>query len=564
MVYVILYIMLGLSNHWLFIMAVLLVYTGIPVSLTFNIAYNYANLIGTLETKVLDRTAALLESSEYQKRFFANVSHEFRTPLAISRGIIEKLLRTEEYHSDHLQNNLSMARRNMVRLEEMTNQIIDLSKSDQMVLTLNRQYFVAEDLIALAVSCFRSLAEYKEQTLAYHRTNYKTTLNADKSKVEIILNNLISNAIKFTPHGGSIRLISVVSENDFVLQVMDSGIGVPESERERIFERFYRIKQQEAPYVEGMGIGLELSRNLARLHDGDLTVSPQLPQGACFTLMLPCVLIGTPALPSEKRIPKLEIASDVPWTTDGEPSPDKATILLVEDNRDMQEFVSAVLSEIGNVHIAPNGKQALEMLLNIKPDLIVTDLMMPKMDGRQLVEHLAAHASWRQIPVIVLTARAVEEDLLEMLRIGVVDYITKPFSTEQLLLKTRNLITFYNRKRAIHIEITPDSLSSSNLSDKCAAYVNAHIRETSLSVDDLAAAVSQSTSSLYRNIQVEMGMTPGDFIREIRLTTARNLVVRNPTLRLNELAIAVGYKSTKSFRKVYEERFGKHPLKRPQ
>jgi signal transduction histidine kinase/DNA-binding response OmpR family regulator len=564
MVYVFLYIILGWSNHFLFIMAVMLVYTGIPVSLTFNIAYNYASLIGTLERKVLDRTAALTESNEYQKRFFANVSHEFRTPLAISRGIIEKLLRTDECQSDQLRYELSMARRNMTRLEEMTNQIIDLSKIDQLVLTLHRQYFVAEDLIELAVACFRSLAEYKGQTLIYHRTGEKTTLNADKSKVEIIFNNLISNAIKFAPHGGNIRLISVASETDFVLQVMDSGSGVPESERERIFERFYRIKQEEAAYVEGMGIGLELSRNLARLHDGDITVSSQLPQGACFTLMLPCVLSEKVKTIIEQSTPEFQIASDVQRFTNTEPLSAKATILLVEDNRDMQEFVSDVLTEIGNVHIAPNGRQALQMLLNIKPDLIVTDLMMPEMDGRQLVEQLAAHASWREIPVVVLTARAVEEDLLAMLRIGVVDYVTKPFSTEQLLLKTRNLISFYNRKRSLHIEINSDDSLINSLSDKCATYVNTHIREYSLSVEDLAAAVSQSTSSLYRNIQAEMGMTPGDFIREIRLTAARNLVVQNPTIRLNELAAAVGYKSAKTFRKVYEERYGEHPLKRPE
>jgi signal transduction histidine kinase/CheY-like chemotaxis protein/AraC-like DNA-binding protein len=572
LVYVTLYIIAGLINDWIFYAAILLVYTGIPVSLTFNIAYNYAQLIGTLETKVLDRTSALRESSEYQKRFFANVSHEFRTPLAISRGIIEKLMRKDDFRADQLLYDLSMALRNMVRLEEMANQIIDLSKSDQLVLTLHRQYFIVEDLVALAVASFLSMSEYKGQGLDYLRTKTKTTLHADKAKVEIILNNLISNAIKYTPHGGSIRLLTETSGCNFILQVTDTGPGVPESERERIFERFYRLKQEDTAYVEGMGIGLELSRNLARLHKGDLLVSAQLPRGTCFTLMLPCVVSGTPSAvrgdsnpePDVELLPVQAPVSDrVPRSIDEQHTAEKVNILLVEDNRDMQIFVASVLSDIGDVHVAQHGRQALQMLPQVKPDLIVTDLMMPEMDGRELIDRLASHPGWSEIPVVVLTARAVEEDVLEMLRIGVVDYITKPFSSEQLLLKTRNLISYYKRKRSVHIEISADSGPTERLSDKCAAYISAHIRDSSLSVDDLAAGVAQSNSSLYRNIQAEMGMTPAEFIREVRLSVARTMVIGNPAIRLNELAAAVGYKSVKTFRKVYEDRFGEHPVKKP-
>jgi signal transduction histidine kinase/DNA-binding response OmpR family regulator len=562
LIYVIPYNLLGFSIHWLFITAVLLVYTGIPVSLTFNVAYNYASLIDSLEAKVHSRTVELQQANEYQKRFFANVSHEFRTPLAISRGIIEKLMRKDDFRADQLHYDLSMARRNMVRLEEMANQIIDLSNTDQNVLKLREQFFIAEDLVELGVASFRSLAEYKGQGLDYLRTKAKTTLHADKAKVEIILNNLISNAIKYTPHGGSIRLLTETSGSNFILQVTDTGPGVPESERERIFERFYRLKQEDTAYVEGMGIGLELSRNLARLHGGELTVSSNKPSGACFIMILPCVQVENASIPSEIIYSEVESPDETPLFDYKHNSDGKTTILLVEDNRDMQIFVASVLSDIGDVHVAQHGRQALQMLPQVKPDLIVTDLMMPEMDGKELVGRLAAHPGWSEIPVMVLTARAVEADLLEMLRIGVVDYITKPFSAEQLLLKTRNLISYYKRKRSVHIEISANVEPAERLSDKCAAYISAHIRDSSLSVEDLASFASMSISTLYRNIQAETGMTPAEFIREVRLTTARKMAMQNPSYRLNELATAVGYKNPKNFRKVYEARFGEHPLKK--
>lgn len=233
----------------------------------------------------------------------------------------------------------------------------------------------------------------------------------------------------------------------------------------------------------------------------------------------------------------------------------------MEDNEDMMEYVSDILDGLGTIKKAKNGKEALEILERFVPDIIVTDLMMPVMGGLELVKALREHEKWNTIPVMVLTAKALEEDKLHLLRIGVVDYITKPFLPEQLVLKVKNLLDYYTRRKAIRIKVNAEEVPrNTTLSEKAAAFISKNVSNTNLSVDILADEFSQSRRLFYRNLQLETGMSPGEFIREVRLTCARALIAGDKNLRLEELATAVGYKSATSFRKVYEERFGEHPL----
>lgn len=554
------YLAFNIDNHALLLISVILSFTGVPISLTFNVARNYADLISTLEAKVQDRTAALESANEYQKRFFANISHEFRTPLTISEGLINKIIRAPESDPSRIQHDLSIAKRNMVRLHDMVDQIIDLTKADQNHLTLNQEYFTADFLASISVESFRSLAEYHGHRFEFYPNAEEATLYVDRSKVEIMINNLISNAIKFTPDGGNIVIKTEISEGFFELKVMDSGPGIPASEEEAIFERFHRIKRDDADYVEGMGVGLELSRVLARLHSGEIQVDTSYKKGACFKLSLPIAEVKDGEI-----IPKLEsIDEDLIYGNKEEVILSKHKnfeILLVEDNADMMEYVSAILEELGTLRKARNGKEALDILPNFTPDIIITDLMMPIMGGDEFVRKLFEHEHWKQIPVIVLTAKALDENKLNLLRIGVVDYITKPFSPEQLLLKTKNLLTYYTRRKKLKLGITTEDVQTdSDFLKKLTVFVSKNISNTNLSVDLLANEFSQSRSSLYRNLQLETGMTPAEFIREIRLSSAQQLIAQKQGIRLEELANAVGYKSATSFRKMYEERFGEHPL----
>ena len=560
LLYVLPYMAFGSQNHVLFIVSVLLAYTGVPIALTFNVASNYATLITTLETKVRERTADLESANEYQNRFFANISHEFRTPLTISGGLVDKLMRQKESDPSKVQYSLSVVKRNMIRLDDMVNQIIDLTKSDQNHLTLNKKYYKADNLASISVESFRSLAEYHGHKFEFYPNAGDVILHADRSKVEIMINNLISNAIKFTPDAGVIEMKTSVESERFILTVQDTGPGIPEGLEEVIFERFHRIQREDVEYVEGMGVGLELSRALARLHNGEITAIPDLKAGACFKLELPVAEISAESI--TPIVDLLDEEAIISSRVDEEEVNNSAfDILLVEDNEDMMEYVSDTLSELGAIKKAKNGKEALALLETYTPDIIITDLMMPIMGGQELVENLFQHEQWKQIPTVVLTAKSLEEDKLNLLRIGVVDYITKPFLPEQLILKTKNLLTYYTRRKKLKLSIKADEVQTeSDFLKRASTFVSKNIGNSNLSVDMLADEFSQSRRSFYRNLQLETGMTPAEFIREIRLTTAQSMVAANNTLRLEELANAVGYKSATSFRKVFEERFGKHPL----
>ncbi|MCH8524716.1 MAG: response regulator [Balneolales bacterium] len=564
MLYVLPYLLLDIHHDALFMTAVILAYTGIPVALTFNVANNYADLIDTLEARVKERTIELEAANEYQNRFFANISHEFRTPLTIGEGLVNKLLRVKQYESRNVRHDLSVVKRNMNRLHDMVNQIIDLTKSDENHLTLRPSYYQADKLASISVESFRSLAEYHGHRFVFQPGAPDAVLYADRAKVEIMINNLISNAIKFTPEGGRITVKTFLEDGAFALTVLDTGSGIPPGQEEIIFERFHRLKRDDDEYVEGMGVGLELSRTLARLHDGEIVALPGIKTGALFKLTLPTV---EPAHPDE--ILPLDTLEDELLYADAGTAEDVESdekqesfhILIVEDNDDMMEYVSGIVSGLGTVRQAANGKQALEMLRSYTPDIIITDLMMPVMGGLELVETLKGHEKWSLIPVVVLTAKALEEDKLHLLRIGVVDYITKPFVHEQLVLKIRNLLAYYHRRNDIRLELSAEDVPPVPvLADKAAAFVREHLRNTQLSVDMMADEFSQSKRSFYRNLQLETGMTPAEFIREVRLVTARSIAAANKNMLLKELADAVGYKSATSFRKVYEERFGEHPL----
>jgi signal transduction histidine kinase/DNA-binding response OmpR family regulator len=558
--YVFFYVALGSQSIWLFLVATLMAYVGIPVSLTFNVAANYANLISTLEQKVRDRTAALEAANEFQNRFFANISHEFRTPLTISEGLLNKAMKNKEELSDEQRLSFMVMKRNMSRLHDMVDQIIDLTKADKDHLALHQKYYPADKLVSISVESFRSLAEYHGHTLMFRPNCPDCILFADRSKFEVIVNNLISNAIKFTPDGGEIRITSAAEDQNFLLTVQDNGPGIPESEQENIFERFHRIKRSDEDYVEGMGVGLELSRTLARLHGGDLTLETEVSVGASFVVKIPLSdHSGQPIdLVEDSMGDELWMMPDIDQKTEEYTDFD---ILLVEDNKDMIAYVSDVLSEVGSIKQASHGKEALKALQSFTPDIIVTDLMMPEMNGLELVEELMNHPKWKEIPVMVLTAKALEADKSHLLRYGVVDYITKPFIPDHLLLKVKNLLTYYTRRKSIRLKMKTEAEPEvKQFSEKVADFIIRNIKNYNLTVDLLSSEFSQSRRSFYRNLQSETGMTPAEFIREVRLTTARNMVAGNENLRLEELADAVGYKSATSFRRAYENRFGAHPL----
>ncbi|MFV1883805.1 MAG: response regulator [Balneola sp.] len=541
-----------------YVISVLMIYGGIPVSLTLNMALNYVSLMSSLDQKVKDRTAQLEESNTFRTRFFANISHEFRTPLTISRGLIQRLL-SGSYSPGNPQNDLRTVERNMDRLKDMVDQIIDLTKADNAQLVLDLKVMEGDKLLVLLTETFRSLTESKHQELYVRPGANQVCIKADRARLEMMVNNLITNSIKFTPEFGEIIITSNTENGYYIISVEDNGPGIQEDQKEAIFERFHRIRSNEQDYVEGMGIGLELTRTLARAHNGDVYLEDREGTGSKFILKIPV---------SEHTVPDIEInealipsrsSLDVQGFFEEEKK--EYNILLVEDNDDMSAYVKDILSEVGYVQRAGNGKEALDLINKEVPDIIITDLMMPVMNGIELVENLNQEKKLRKIPVIVLSARALEDDKLHLLRIGVVDYVTKPFLAEELLLKVRNLLYYYEKRRSLEIVIDQEELAlSPGVIEKATAYVFENVSNANISPEMLAEFLEVSRRTLYRILELETGTTPAIFIREIRLATARKLLQSQKGIKLESLAKQVGYRNAKGFRKLYQERFGVHPL----
>lgn len=326
-----------------------------------------------------------------------------------------------------------------------------------------------------------------------------------------------------------------------------------------------RLSPQEFLGV-GMGIGLELSRSLARAMQGDLYLETSHKAGSCFVFKLSEY---TGELPAEPGFPEDAILHSAPdaagiytFEAQNETSAIIHQILLVEDNADMQAYVSGIIKQTGNIRMASDGIEALEILKTTEPDLIISDLMMPNMDGYAFVRELEQDARLRNIPVIILTARPFIDDKLQLLRAGVVDYITKPFNAEELLLRTKNALNFYASRKEIRVSLNLNPESEAQIkgdAERAATYIREHIAVEELKTETIATALNMSRSTLIRSIKAESGMPPLQFIREIRLQYARQLLITNPKLTLDELAESVGFRKTSWFVKLFENRFGVKP-----
>lgn len=563
-----------------------------------------------LELKVAERTAELLQTSQElaevkniqlleaaKNRFFANISHEFRTPLTLIQGPLSTLIDREEI-SQKGKKMLERALQNTRNLQKFVNQILDLTKFDAGQLTLKETPEIFYVFLKRTVANFESYTQSKDIQLKLHYDlKVELKLEIDKEKVEQIINNYISNAVKFTPKGGSVFIKVKDLENKILIAVEDTGIGIPNTELTSVFERFYQVQQTEndAPlrqdYTGSTGIGLSLCKEYATLMNGKVWAESPAPSGngSIFYFEFPKKEILR-ALNNEELESITEIRTEQKESYLMTANPKKAntpknnTILIVEDNYDLRDFITTLLSDDYNVITAENGQVALDMLntMNDLPSLIVSDVMMPMMDGFKLLETLKSNDKFRHVPVMMLTARAELQDKLKALRIGVDDYIHKPFDNKELIIRVENLITNFNNRLAfkdnelIETEMSSDvkdtiaekgtKTISYNLSAKdlewlqsLEEYVLESITDFNFNADDLAAKMLISRSKLFRMAKRILGMTVNEYIKEFRLQKARKLIENGQVESTKEAAYNVGYKNVDYFAQSYEKRFGKRP-----
>lgn len=502
-----------------------------------------------------------------KSRFFANVSHELRTPLSLLLGPISTILKGKRLANQDF-TLLKLAEVHARQLLQSVNQILDLSKLESGKLQLQETPILLYPLLRRTTAAFESHAQRKSIGFVFQsKIEHNLRLELDAAKLETILNNLLSNALKFTESGGRITVSVKSLGHSILISVKDTGRGIHPDDLPRIFDRFYQTGRPNAPTEGGTGIGLALCRELAELMNGRLWATSEGPgKGSGFYVEFPLKeVFGITDAPEtaddeESDLPELFSA---PVTLAGK---EAATILVVEDNSSLREYLQTILSNDYRVVARENGQAALDLLINPEsesPNLIVSDIMMPVMDGFQLLERLKGDDRFRHIPVVMLTARAEFQDKLRALRIGVDDYLAKPFEEEELLARIGNLLQRQQvRMNTGDSEAPPLQQVSQADADWLAgleAWTAANLHNDLLDVGAMADQMALSERQLLRRLKQLTGISPQKYIAEMRLQKARDLLERGVYRSVAEVAYAAGFNHPKVFSRDYRSRFGKLP-----
>jgi signal transduction histidine kinase/DNA-binding response OmpR family regulator len=553
----------------------------------------------------------LKELDTMKSRFFANISHEFRTPLTLILGPLEKIKASV---SEEIKNDLTMVQRNARRLQNLINQLLNLSKLEAGEMKLVAQEVNITDLIRGYTHSFESLATQKGIKLSFETEDKNIMAWVDKDKMERILYNLLSNAFKFTGDGGGVTVTvsappvvppitggtnvltsppgggergGAAKAECFKISVTDTGSGIDAEKLPHIFDRFYQANDTNKADSEGSGIGLALTRELVELHHGIINVSSEKGAGTEFAVYLP---VGDGHLAPEAKTEKRELKSEItelitgnrqlttnnrqPITDNRQPKTDsdKPALLIVEDNNDLRSYIRSHLDQSYSIIESEDGKSGFESAIEQIPDLVISDVMMPEMDGFELCEKLKTDERTSHIPVILLTARAGQESKLEGLEIGADDYITKPFDSKELIARINNLLeTRRNLREYFQKEFSktglenlisiPDSGITSmeqKFLQKTIEIIQKNLSDPDFTVKKLCSEMAMSNMQLHRKLVAITGQTANRFIRACRLKRAAMLLEKRAG-NVTEVAYEVGFNNLSWFAKCFQEQFGISP-----
>lgn len=573
------------ETTWFMVLSLL--FTGVGIFALFRYRTNQVLLRNLeLEQKVNERTVELQRANALKSQFLANISHEFRTPLTLAIGPLADLKAGRFGTLPKLAHQeIDRVGRNSQRLLQLINQLLDLSKLETGNVTLHAErrdlvYFVRQ-LTAL----FESLAESRAITYQFVPSLYSLPFGFDADKLEKVLVNLLSNAFKFTPEGGRVTVMLDLADNGSArLRVQDTGEGIPPEHLPHLFDRFYQVDGSASRRHEGTGIGLSLAKELVTLHNGTLEVASTVGRGTTFTLTLPDTPValdheGDGAAPplraSMTAFPTH--ASEKP-TEAGAPPPapeevpeEEMLVLIVDDNADMRAYIRSHLTGLFTLVEAENGRVGLERAQALVPDLVLSDLMMPEMDGFALCDALKTDERTSHIPIVLLTAKADAESKLTGFRTGADAYLAKPFNAEELRLRVRKLI---EQRRALRKKYSTDVLvadpeqAEGGVADLPAQEVaflqtvrqaiEAELGNADFSVDGLAEAVHMSRRQLLRKVRALTDESPSVLIRRMRLEHAAHML-RQGQGTVKEIAFATGFNTVSYFTTAFRKHFGVTP-----
>ncbi|MDJ0646504.1 MAG: ATP-binding protein, partial [Flavobacteriaceae bacterium] len=553
------------------------------VIFSFGIAFRRQKLNEKSELERLQAERSMAEVQrmkdldEVKTRFFANISHEFRTPLTLINGPLQqaKRLSSDKHRESVLLSNKSFGviKKNTARLQMLVDQLLDLSKIESGNLHLNLTKNGLMQFLRSQVFSFESMAERQNISLNTHFSEDLSENYYDKDKLEKIVNNLLSNAFKYTHQGGAVNVTAATDTSYVFIEIGDTGKGISKAEIDRIFDRFYRVEGSEA---KGSGIGLALTKELVDLHNGQISVHSDQGRGTTFKVRLPITLAGLPGSSiihskdkdETKVVPKpLDDGVTQNSSSRAPVNSDDAVVLLVEDNKDLQEFISEILQTHYQVLTASDGLQGERMAFEHIPDLVISDVMMPKKDGYELCNSLKHNIKTSHIPIIMLTAKAGQSNKMEGLTQGADAYLTKPFDADELLLRTKNLIEarkkIWEHFKSMDLAFV-DDLNLRSAEDtflqKVMKTIKDNLDNELLSVEDIAATVGFSRAQLHRKLKALTNKSAGQLVSEVRLNEAKRML-ENKIGSVSEIAYSVGYSNMSYFTKSFKEKFGVLPSK---
>ncbi len=518
------------------------------------------------QNALISRQAEQLRSlDEAKSRFFANVSHELRTPLTLVVGPIRSLLEGQK-PPEQQEKLLKMADQSGRRLQQLVDEILDFQKLETGKLELREESTELPSFFARHAAEFESLAASRRIDLSFSTAIEKgTAARIDCEKCRQILYNLLSNALKFTPAGGRVSASLSLDGGLLKIEVADTGPGIHPDDLPRIFDRYFQTARPDKLVEGGTGIGLALCREYAQLLGGRMEAESILKVGSVFRAAFPVEVLMEKLAAGEAEGQVFQPIEEGEKLAAGPANGQRPTILIVEDNPDLQAYIGLVLRERFNVVLAGNGQEAIERLASL-PDcqLVVSDLMMPVMDGYQLLEKLKSGGATRLLPVVMLTARAEARDRLRALRIGVDDYLTKPFDEEELIARIENLLKNKAARQEETMLAAPEedkALSENDRAwlEKFERHVAENLSSDILSVPQLASDFAMSESTLLRQLKRLTGLSPLQYLTEMRLDAARGILESRSGRSMASIAAAVGYGDARSFARLFKERFGRAP-----
>ncbi|MEO8116951.1 MAG: ATP-binding protein, partial [Bacteroidota bacterium] len=530
---------------------------GTMVIIFFALAYRFKE-----SSKQEAEAAQVLKMDKIKQDFFANISHEFRTPLTLMLGPLKEL---EKHETDFVlqKKYIGMMRRNGDRLLQLINQLLDLSKLEGGKMKLQVAKTDITGLLKSIAASFENMAEQKQ--VNYHIQFPENNIIGfiDKDKIEKVLVNLLSNAFNFTPANGAVTLQINVAENRLRVSILDNGNGIPKKQLEKIFDRFHQV----SPVSGGTGIGLSLTKELVQLHKGQISVSSEPGQGSTFRVSIPITKENYSPGEMHDSIEGDSYTNDSSFLLEDEMSNNSAsTILVIEDNADLREFIKDTLKKEFQIILASNGIEGLAKAQETIPDLIISDLMMPEMDGISMTQLLKKSTATSHIPVILLTAKAGSVNIIEGLQSGADDYLIKPFDGDELIARSKNIIEQRKNLR-IHyskqvISITPEEIETENPEKEFLLQIRNAIEENLdnelFSVIDLAKKVFMSRSQLHRKLKALTGESPNELIRNFRLERAFQ-ILQKTSATVTETAYMTGFSSPAYFSKCFSDRYGYSP-----